>query len=181
MKGQLFVALTLLASAAFAQDDMRIISGKSNPELIPEWVALRQAMTVAATLDARYKDGAARYFARMAGISEDAARAIVAYHEELNEAALASPDERSPLCAKRSGLTTKEALIAELTELERAADERARTDFEGVYSVLSADDGAKLKAYAEEKKIGITRFGSTHAHLEKIGPVEYLNQLCGRK
>ena len=175
------IMLTLLASAAFAQSlptnarPAGITSGKANPELIPEWVALHGVMVSAALVDAKYEDGAAK-FAKVVGISDDALRAVIAYHKAQEAAAVADTSLQKTVCPKRAQLLSQEALNAEIGRFKQAERERIKARVEGIYSMLSAEDAEKLKSHALEQRSSSNLIKSDDTVED---PVDYLNRLCG--
>ena len=179
MKSRLFIALLVLAGAAEEQDpgQMQIISGKDNPELIPECVALQSVLITGVMLDAKYPEGAV-IFAKMVGIREDAARAIIGYERARQEAEKNDMRFRDTICAKRAQLTSRAALEAELGSFERAAEARAEASVLAVYSVLSAEDAAKLQATALGQRPNTQRLGLPLP--DDVEPTAFLNAACGR-
>ncbi len=175
------IMLTLLASVAFAQSlptntrPAEVISGKANPELIQEWVALHGVMVSAAFVDAKYEDGAAK-FAKVIGISDDAVRAVIAYHKAQEAAAVADTSLRETACPKRAQLLSQDALNAEIGRFKQAEWERVRARVEGIYSTLSAGDAEKLKSHALEQRSSSNIIKSDDTVED---PVDYLNRLCG--
>jgi len=179
-----FIILAMLsASAAYAQDpatdDARpteVISGASNPEQIPDWVTLHSVMTAATMAEAKYGQDALAKFAKLAGMSEGGVRSMAAYHKEQETLGRADDRVRKGLCAARAQLQTREMLNAEIARLNEADREHTRRRSEGVYTLLSVEDAAKLRAYAARLKSTTNLIKSSDA-VDR--PAEYLSQLCG--
>lgn len=177
-----FIALTMLTGAALAQGlpvtttkPAEVISGKANPELIPEWVALHSVVVSAAFVDAKYEDGAVK-FARVAGISDDAARTVIAYQKAEEAANRSDTSLTKAMCPKRAQLLSKEALNAEIARFNEAERENVKTRVEGIYSMLSTEDAENLKSYALKQRVNSNLIKSDDTVDD---PADYLNELCG--
>lgn len=172
MRTQTTAALALLALAS-----LPLPADEPAPQM-SEVTAVRTALNFGAQQDAMQPNGARDYYAKH-GISAAGADAIVAHLREWNTTEYEeSKTERSAMCAKRSMLTTDEALDQEIQNQRADARRRGEARVAELWQKLTTEDAANVRKLADFVKSNSSPIRGP-AYKRKETVAEYLDKRCG--
>jgi hypothetical protein len=160
------------------------VQGSTSPERIPEWVALTSTLSTAEGLEAKKVGDGLRYLNLAVGLTSEGAQALLTYTKAAKAfgESTRGPGMRQDLCAKRAELTSSKKLALEVERRGNAGEQRARLRAEGSYSVLSAEDAAKLRNHALNMRATLVVYQVTdyRAAFSNVDPRRFLASLCGQ-
>ncbi len=168
MKLGILVAPIVLVGVAAAAEQTQpatergyaLVSGKDNPDAIPDWSALDSILGMAL----RSNNGK-ELLKSLTSVSDAGALALIEYRRA-QEAAMRTADaqrwveHRAALC---NNPTTKDEVIAKRDRLAQEHQARRKASVEGAYSVLGPEDAEKLRTAVRASRKNVTSFGVTDA------------------